>query len=54
MTGALRHRELPCQGCLVKAAASSFRRPPMLAIAAIAIFLAVMAVLNRIDFGRFD
>jgi len=29
-------------------------RPPMLGIAAIVIFIAVIAILNRVEFGRFD
>ena len=32
----------------------SFRRPSMLGIVVIVSFIAVIAILNRIDFGRFD
>jgi hypothetical protein len=30
------------------------RSPPMIGIAAIVIFIAVIAILNRVEFGRFD
>jgi ribose/xylose/arabinose/galactoside ABC-type transport system permease subunit len=39
---------------LDKAQAREFRRPPMIGIAVIVIFIAVIAILNRVEFGRFD
>jgi ribose/xylose/arabinose/galactoside ABC-type transport system permease subunit len=37
-----------------KARTENFRSPPMLGIAVIVIFIAVIAILNRVEFGRFD
>jgi hypothetical protein len=39
---------------LDKAPDREIRSPLMVAIGVIAIFIAVMAILNRVEFGRFD
>jgi ribose/xylose/arabinose/galactoside ABC-type transport system permease subunit len=39
---------------LAKGHPSEFGRPPMSGIYMILVFLAVMAALNRFEFGRFD
>ena len=53
------HDGAPLQGLrrrarIAKAGASNSPEPHMLGIAVIVTFIAVIAVLNRIDFGRFD
>ena len=42
------------RGPRLKPRAGNFRSPLMVAIGVILVFIAVIAILNRVEFGRFD